>query len=745
MKNYTYALIVLYSFLLCSYAYSQGSVRTLENLRLADGVFSPISKLFYAQTAYNSNRILEIDPAWGEIKRQIVVGDNPQFLKATADRSTFFFITGNPRRIQRFNTATGQVDQNDSIEILPEDEVRKLFTLPHNNQEVLLMVRRDQNSHYFNVYKNGKPLERYYKFPALDVEGMNIAVTQDSIIWMVSPLSGSISKFKKRSNGLHLEKRFTGYGRSLEFEYTQVGAYLISRDGQYVSFAGETPTVLGRIQLGKEPVVHSVDDSDFFYSIESMPNFQLKLRKFRKEGLKEVASFNVPVHNPAISAYRFYVCNDETFYFQHLEYFRPGDHANFYRLCTTKLSKPLIETPDQRMFFCITDTGFVLKTNLLGSQYVLKKGEGIPRAVPSLRIVEHGEYRLQLSDDTGCLTELSEPAYAYFDAPPLKPVLYESRGYKSPVQMCVRQSLTLNTNSDAYKPNWSTGENGTSIVVKSAGVYRVRTQSGGGCWSDWSDTLLVVQAPDTLPSKPTISIRNKPSNLYCQGDTARFETQNGYKNYMWNWGFVNNAKNTLDLPLHNVFYDYRVQVRVANNDYCVSELSDEVLVRAVYAPQKPVIQRSSNVLMSNNRDPLGVHEWYLNGQVIAGEQKNFLVAKKEGFYTARVKYGNCISPLSDVLAFTGLLTSSQNLTQNQKLHLFPNPATEQLSVQASTLNPSTDWQFSIFDLQGKLQSPAKVTQTNPGVNLSIAHLAAGAYVLRCLSPEGAFLMKFVKQ
>lgn len=744
MKNYTYSLIALYLLLSFGHLYGQGSVRTLANLRLANGIFSPISNLFYAQPDYNSDRILEIDPVWGEIKRQIVVGENPHHLQATYDRSAFFFLTNNPRRIQRFNTALGQVDQKDSIEILPEDEVRGLYTLPNNNEEVLMMVRRNQNSYYFNAYKKGKPLERYYKFLEQDVTSMHIMVIQDSIIWMVSPSSGNIWKLKKRSNGLHLEKRFTGYGRSLEYDYTQAGSYLVSRDGQYISFSGETPTVLGRIQLGRFPNLHSFNDSDFFYSLESISDFRLKMRKFRKNDLQEVESFVVPLHNPANSAFLFYACTDETFSFQHLENFRGRFHTNFYRLCTSKLNKPVVEDLG-RQTFCISDTGFSLKINPIGSQYVVRKREDVPQPVASLRMVESSEYRIQVSDETGCLTEPSEAVYVYFDGPPLKPVVYESRGYTSPIKLCVGQSITLSTNSDVYKPNWSNGENSHSIVVKSPGVYRVRTQSGGGCWSDWSDSLHVVETQDTLPAKPTINTLKALSNIYCQGDTARFATQSGYNLYYWNWGSLNNPNHTLDLRMNNAFIDYRVQVRVANQDYCISEPSDEVLVRAVYAPQKPIIQRSSNVLMSNNRDPLGVHEWYLNGQLIAGEQKNFLVVKKEGFYTARVKYGNCISPLSDLLAFMGLLTSNRNLAPNQGLRLFPNPATDQLSIEDTGINPSVEWAFSIFDLQGKIQSAAKTTPTNGKINLSIAHLAAGAYVLHCLSPEGVFLLKFVKQ
>jgi hypothetical protein len=178
----------------------------------------------------------------------------------------------------------------------------------------------------------------------------------------------------------------------------------------------------------------------------------------------------------------------------------------------------------------------------------------------------------------------------------------------------------------------------------------------------------------------------------------------------------------------------------------MSEPSDPFTLRGASVPAKPTLQRSGNVLVTNYSGPTYTHRWFLNGQLIPNQNKQFLIVEKDGFYSVSSGIGDCFSPRSDLLAFTGLLTSTQELSTNQAPLLYPNPVTEELFLRFAEHLPAANLRIQILDLKGQLQAQPKFRWESPGqtLGLDVQDLPAGAYVLRVLSASRGWHLKFVK-
>jgi Secretion system C-terminal sorting domain len=733
--NYTIALWGLFCLLQLQIGRGQ-SIRTIDYFNTSSGAYVPSQKLYYGTAGSRPgqkyvNKLLKFNPIWGEVVEEIAVGDDPRFLQPSTDRSVLFFVTDQAARLKRYNISLNRVDQDDPIEILADDRVQALYSLPNNNNQVLLLAQRDYTTSYITVYERGKPKESYFKLSSKEQEDMSIVITNDSLLWVISPSVGTITRLKIRSNGVHFERVFTGYERSLEPGYVSVGNYLISIYGQYLQLSGDMPRVIGRISQSREYFLSLGPDPRFFYALNYDYNRGVNVFKFRRDNFQAVDTLNLPIADTELR--RFEACEEDLFVFL-------NGSMNFAWNCSSKLPKPQIDAPQVLRLCEATDTGYVLKTLLPATQYLWRKNTGPLQQTDRFKVYQSDNYKVKVSDDVGCLTGFSDELYVTFDYPPFKPSITDSTGNASLINLCAKKSVKLLVSGLA--PEWSTGETGNSIKVNKSGVFQARIRSAGGCLSQWSDTLRVIQSSDTVPDNPRFALLNSPTRVICIGDTAVFEAPAGYKYY--NWTFSEKNERLIKLPLFN--FELTMRLRVGNSFYCMSEYSDPLTVRAASVPTKPTIQRSGNVLVSNYSAPTFTHRWFLNGQLVPNQNKQFLIVEKEGFYSVSAGTGNCFSPRSDLLAFTGLLTSTQGLSSNQAPLLYPNPVAEELFLRFAEQLPASNLRIQIFDLKGQLQAQPKFRWEGAGqaLGLDVQDLPAGAYVLRVLSASKGWHLKFVK-
>jgi hypothetical protein len=97
----------------------------------------------------------------------------------------------------------------------------------------------------------------------------------------------------------------------------------------------------------------------------------------------------------------------------------------------------------------------------------------------------------------------------------------------------------------------------------------------------------------------------------------------------------------------------------------------------------------------------------------------------------------------DALAFTGSVTALQDYSSQQKIKLFPNPTTSNLTVDLTALN-SQQVQMKIFDMQGNLVIALNKLNVSSNTSIDISSLSEGNYLLNIISSEGLISKKFIK-
>jgi len=97
----------------------------------------------------------------------------------------------------------------------------------------------------------------------------------------------------------------------------------------------------------------------------------------------------------------------------------------------------------------------------------------------------------------------------------------------------------------------------------------------------------------------------------------------------------------------------------------------------------------------------------------------------------------------DELAFTGSVTSLENVSSKNKINVFPNPSDLQLSIDLSSLNVK-QVEAKIYNLAGQLIIYFKEIAISNNTIIDISELASGNYVLNITSNGGLISHKFIK-
>lgn len=98
----------------------------------------------------------------------------------------------------------------------------------------------------------------------------------------------------------------------------------------------------------------------------------------------------------------------------------------------------------------------------------------------------------------------------------------------------------------------------------------------------------------------------------------------------------------------------------------------------------------------------------------------------------------------DDLAFTGTVASFQHIVDNKNIKLFPNPASEMISLDLSSFTDKKV-QIAIFDMIGNQVLLESINSTASLANISISNVAKGNYLLNVTSDSEIQSIRFVKE
>lgn len=184
--------------------------------------------------------------------------------------------------------------------------------------------------------------------------------------------------------------------------------------------------------------------------------------------------------------------------------------------------------------------------------------------------------------------------------------------------------------SNARRIEWSTGEVGDSILVRSPGVYRATAVSAYGCRS------AVDSAVVRLVAVPRVRLSVTGDTIACNGRgliAIRTDSDTQiYDRVEWSTGAIGTTLSITQPGRYTVFA--RTVPRDRSN--CVV-FSDTVVVtlRNIDAPT-PTLTYMRDTLWSSQG---AAYAWTLDGIVIPGAAAQHYVPTISGFYRVRVSYG----------------------------------------------------------------------------------------------------------
>lgn len=155
---------------------------------------------------------------------------------------------------------------------------------------------------------------------------------------------------------------------------------------------------------------------------------------------------------------------------------------------------------------------------------------------------------------------------------------------------------------------WGTG--------RSASVYLQITDTRSGCIAD--TTILVQLSPN-----PEIKIKHNSPLEFCEGEVVVLYIEDDFSQVLWN-GLISGKS---IVASKSGFYD----LMVIDNNGCYGYDTVEVIVHP--RPEKPLITRVNDTLYCQENYE---YQWFKDGVLIQGENKQYYVPSSDGDYKVTV-------------------------------------------------------------------------------------------------------------
>jgi hypothetical protein len=202
---------------------------------------------------------------------------------------------------------------------------------------------------------------------------------------------------------------------------------------------------------------------------------------------------------------------------------------------------------------------------------------------------------------------------------------------------CEGNKVNLKAN-DAAIYEWNTGSREKEITIASSGSYFVRTTSGFGCQSTFSNPINIVAKPG--PPKPNISASSSLTFCEDQNVTLQSSTQDAIK-YLWSDGSTDRILKTNTSGIFTV--------KTISSQGCISNQSDEVKVTVLPQPQTPSIVPNSSttfcsdtsVVLTSSNQNAEAYQWS------TGASTRSITVRNPGDYSVKIIDKNgCSSKVS---------------------------------------------------------------------------------------------------
>ena len=315
---------------------------------------------------------------------------------------------------------------------------------------------------------------------------------------------------------------------------------------------------------------------------------------------------------------------------------------------------------------------------------------------------------------------------AWLDANMVGTNSYPTVNLGNDTAICPLQPIILDAGNIECSFLWNTGATSENISVNTAGTYSVTVDKNYGCKTIDSISITLKTIPYAFAGNDTSICQGNNIILNAVGD--------GSFAYSWN----NNVQQGVPfIPINTKYYT----VTILGDNGCINR--DSLLVTLNPLPSKPTITAIWGMLDTLISSSASGNQWYKDGNILMGEngQKLLVSPFVNGNYSDIViDVNGCSSSPSDVF---NTLASIKETTNTFEFTVYPNPATDKLTIDFPTITALRDLFISIYDIQGQLILFQQINKVKTEVN--ICSLAKGIYVIKVYNEINTSISKFVKE
>lgn len=249
------------------------------------------------------------------------------------------------------------------------------------------------------------------------------------------------------------------------------------------------------------------------------------------------------------------------------------------------------------------------------------------------------------------------------------------------------------------------------------------------------------KAYDTITIKPLPNVFAGNNTSICLGDSVTL-IASGSGSYLWSTGATSNSIRVSP----TVESSYIVKITGSNG--CANRDTVSVAVKPIPVVEfgdldTVCLQQASIVLYGGSATPQGGVGVY-SGAGVSNNSFNPMVGL--GPHTIRYTYNlNGCSAYAESVMFVRNCTGIEENDKVEPFSIYPNPAIDQLSVRFHAKTENTSVQF--IDVIGKVikSIPVDSLDIDKNLDIDLAFLSPGVYIVRLSSPQKSSSIKLIKR